>query len=169
MATNITISPPWVRDYRKINALFAKDPAVNVIFDETQPKITLYVDGQAKYEALSKLLPEKFEYGNVEMIVNIVPANTDSLIQAFRDAFYGNEAVANIYEAIGVGGAFNYIAFVPEVVQYFADNMGDINGNESCLYQDIARQVFAEHSGDGVFFCTEAATPELSKHLGEWP
>lgn len=43
-----------------------------------------------------------------------------------------------------------------EVVQYFNDNIGDINGNCSTLYEIIARDIFP--NVNGIYFCTEATT-----------
>jgi hypothetical protein len=56
--------------------------------------------------------------------------------------------------------------FEKKVVQFFNDQLDDINGNKSTLYQDIAKDVFEKH--EGVYFCT-AADGKLSKPLGEWP
>ena len=47
------------------------------------------------------------------------------------------------------------------------NNLGDINGNRSTLYQDLGKDVFGEDTG--LFYCTEAVTKELIKPLGEWP
>jgi len=47
----------------------------------------------------------------------------------------------------------DYVVFRNEVVQFFNDEMGDPNGLKSTLYQDIAKDVFADK--DGIFFCTE--------------
>mgnify|MGYP006958177364 CR=1 FL=1 len=57
--------------------------------------------------------------------------------------------------------------FENKVVQFYNDQMDDINGNKSTLFQDIAGDVFGyDH---GVFYCTEAGARHLAKPLGEWP
>ena len=62
-----------------------------------------------------------------------------------------------------------YVVFVNEVVQYFNDDLGDVYGQCSTLYQEIAKDVFGET--EGVFFCTDVEEPvyALGKPLGEWP
>ncbi len=62
----------------------------------------------------------------------------------------------------------SYILFEPKVVQFFNDDLGDLNGLRSTLYQDIAANVF-EDAHEGVFFCTAPATEGFDAPLGEWP
>ena len=45
-----------------------------------------------------------------------------------------------------------YVVLKKEVVQFFNDNLNDIHGLETTLYQTIAKDVF---DGTGVFFCTD--------------
>ena len=52
-------------------------------------------------------------------------------------------------------GKITYVVFVNEVVQYFNDNLYDINGVCSTLYQEIAKEVFKE--SNSVHFCTDVA------------
>ena len=47
----------------------------------------------------------------------------------------------------------HYVVFKNRVVQYWSDNLGDINGNTSTLYENIARDVFGET--DNVCFNTD--------------
>ena len=51
------------------------------------------------------------------------------------------------------------------MVQFFADNLADINGNRSTLFETIAAEVIPL---DGVFYCT-AGGEGLAAPLGEWP
>lgn len=46
-----------------------------------------------------------------------------------------------------------YIVFKNKVVQFWNDDLSDIYGNRSTLYQDIAKEIFGESSG--IFFCTD--------------
>ena len=152
------LSAPWVLFYREVEAMFAEDPAVRVEFDNGDEKIIkLYVDGERKAEALSELLPIEKEFGNVVVKIEVIPANIlkGDKAQLFRDAFDGNPALS--YD-VTVDGVFSnpvtYFVFKKAVVQYYADNLGDVNGLQSTLYQNIAEDLFENH--DGVSFCTDS-------------
>ena len=45
----------------------------------------------------------------------------------------------------------SFAVFAKEVVQYYNDDLTDINGLKSTLYEDIARDVF---DIDGINYCT---------------
>ena len=59
LSANIKLSPPLVTYYRQIEALFGKDPDVNVEYDEDERIITLMVKGNEKASAIESLLPTK--------------------------------------------------------------------------------------------------------------
>ena len=166
----LNVASPWVTFARKVYKLFETDPEVKLEWSDENVELKLYVTSQEKADALTKILPMEKAFGNVTMKVTVVPANPteESLMKTFEKAFKGNPAVSYT-ETIGAyGGQFNYIVFQPEVVQYFNDNMADIHGIESTLYQDIANEVFEEHAG--IFFCTDLEDQTfLGRPLGEWP
>lgn len=156
MSKNIKLSSPWVTYYKKINALFGVDPDVTVRFDEDKYTICLYVTGEDKANAISKLLPMQKEFGNVVVNINVIPANEDEYTTAdlFNLAFKGSPALSFIETIDGVfSNRINYIVFANKVVQYFNDNLGDIHGVTSTLYQDIAKEIF-ENRKD-VCYCTD--------------
>ena len=103
---------PWVDFFREMEAMFAKDKDVKVIFDEDDLVIRLLVEDQDKAEALEKLLVKEKTFGSVTVKVVVVPANklkskNDDL---FRAAFSGNEALVDVQT---LEGAFsNPITFV---------------------------------------------------------
>lgn len=176
----IGLSAPWVTYYRKVNALFKDDPEVMVVYDEIENNMKIYVEEAAKAEAIGTLLPHQMVYGNVTMKITVVPANEDAvgigedLADLLAIAFEGNPALSYVRRIRGVfTNNITYIVFRNRVVQFFNDDLGDINGMCSTLYQDIAKDVFGEH--EGVFFCTDVEHPVLSrttslgKPLGEWP
>ena len=68
------LSPPWCQRYSQIAALFKYDPAVHVIFDEDNYEVKLYVDDDDKAAALTILLPEEYEFGNIKLKIQVVPA-----------------------------------------------------------------------------------------------
>ena len=148
-------SAPWVEYYRKVNALFEKDPQVNVVYDEEANKLSLYISNSEKADALSQLLPTEMNYGNVTLEIAVVPGNLlrsckgDLIITAFKDNPIVDkiEVVDNVFT-----NRIYYVIFNKVVVQYFDDSLDDAYGLRSTLYEDIAREVFENH--EGVFFCT---------------
>ena len=157
MQEKVNLSSPWILYYRKIEALFKKDPAVEVKINEDTNMIWLYVDGTEKADALTQLLPAERTFGNVTVKVMIIPTNLNdpSKLPLFQKAFEGNPALA--YTQAGSGSIFdlNYVVFKCEVVQYHSDNIGGVDGLTSTLYEDIARDVFED--AQGIYFCTEPA------------
>ena len=153
----IKLSAPWIIYYKEIKALLGCDPEIEVVFDGDDNDIRLYVDNPQKAEALQELLPAERKFGDVTVTVSVIPANklTKRKASLFRQAFQGNPAF--LLEQI-IDGVFTnpvcYVVFAKEVVQYWIDDLGDLQGIRSTLYEDIARDVF--DGIDGVFFCTEA-------------
>lgn len=152
-------SAPWVTYYREVNELFKKDKKVLVVFDEENVELKIYVDNPAKANAIQYLMPTEKEFGNVTLKIDVIPANgktlrdvnTSNILTIACDAFLDNDAV---YMVTDVRSAFDlvYVIFRKEVVQYFDDNLGDINGNCSTLYEVIARDVFKDI---GIKYCTD--------------
>ena len=168
MESNLKLSPPWITFVHEVEALFAKDPEVKVRYNSNENLLQLFVDNTDKAAALTKLLPEKKEFGNVVLNIEVVPANNDekSMADLFAQAFYGNPVLTMVQTYDTPFGKFSYAVFYKEVVQFYNDQMDDINGNKSMLLQDIAKDVFGTDTG--LFYCTDAPQ-KLSKPLGEWP
>ena len=162
------LSAPWVNFYNEIKALFEEDPEIKIAFDEEVPEVKLFVENPRKADALMQLLPTEKEFGNVTMKVTVVPADTEETkLDLISEAFFGNPILSYVWSADTPLGTFNYAVFENKVVQYFNDDISDINGNRSTLYQEIAKDVFG--TDGGVMFCTEARDNKLTKPLGEWP
>lgn len=146
---------PWVEYYRKIETLFQQDNEIRVVYDEESNTISLYVNNDAKADALFQVLPMEKSWGNVSIRINVVPANGFRTAPSgtFETIFKGNPAVSFIKTVEGISSnSLTYIVFNKEVVQYFNDDLGDYYGQCSTLYQDLAKEIFGDH--DGVFFCT---------------
>lgn len=155
MDNKTKMSAPWVRFYRELEALFSADPDVTVHYYDDKNEVKLFVDDSTKAEALSKLLPNKKNFGNVELLITVVPANDTyyDKVKLFKDAFYGNPNLKSLQYIDILSNPITYLVFKKEVVQYYNDDLGDVNGICSTLYQDIAKNIFGEV--DGVFFCTD--------------
>ncbi len=162
----LTLSPPWFLHYRKIEAMFKNDPGVHVILDDTDEKrIKVYVDDTTKALAIQYLLNPVVEMGSVKVFVDVIfPNHTDyhaySAVQAtdiqdlFRTAFIMNRAFRYATRLDGVfSNPIYYVVFEKTVVQYFTDDIGDIHGICSTLYQDLAADIF--NHIDGVQYCTD--------------
>lgn len=166
---NFKLSSPWMTFANEITALFENDEGVKVVHDTEANEIKLYVEDSIKAAALTELLPTEKKFGNVTIKLEVIPANDEDtrVIDLFNAAFAGNSAVSYIKNVqMPVMGSFNYVVFKPEVVQFFNDQLDDVNGNKSMLYQEIAKDVFG---GDQkVFFCTDGHKC-LGAPLGEWP
>lgn len=148
------LSPPWVTFYHKINALFEEDDQVRVVFEEEVSEIKIYVESAVKAEAIQAILPAEKEFGGVTVRITVIPANEQSTASLIRTAFDGNPALSCIKTvSTPVMGEVNYVVFAKKVVQFFNDDLTDLNGNTSTLYQEIAKDVI--DAGTGVFFCTE--------------
>ena len=158
----MTLSPPWCIFYREVQALFANDPEVHVVYDEEAEVIKVYVDEPKKADILSKLLPTRKMFGRVGVDVQVIPADGKKLstdlpeavdASMFETAFAKNPAFSyaktfpNLF-----GHVVTYVVFQPDVVQFYVDDISDIYGLRSTLYADIAKDVF---EGVPANFCTD--------------
>ena len=154
----VKLSPPWDIFYREINAMFMRDPEVRVMYDEEALTLKLYVSNDDKADALMQVLPPQKTFGNVTLQIEVVPANdivNGSASQLWTRVFFGNDAVNDIREVKGIAGLpdMTFVLFRKEVVQYYTDNLRDLHGITSTLYQTIANDIFL--IPDGVYFCTD--------------
>lgn len=167
MGSPIGLSPPWACFYREIEALFKDDPEIHIVYDEQNYEIKLYVDNPSKADALEKLLPSVKNFGNVNLYIEVIPADTETNdgLSLFEAAFAGNPAFKYVAQSPKI--AAKYVIFANKVVQYFNDSLSDAHGVRSTLYQDIARDVFGDDCG--VYFCTDLEEKSAGAPLGEWP
>ena len=151
---------PWTNYYREIEALFEKDPQVTIKYNEEARVVSLFVDDPVKADAIEKLLPEEKTFGSVTMKINVVPANdgNDSEEDLIAKAFKGNPALDFVKTIPTPFGNMTYAVFTPDVVQYYSDDIGDINGLRSTLYQEIAKDVLEFKD---VRYCTNKLTADV--------
>lgn len=154
MENNLKLSSPWVNLYHEYEAMFGEDEDIKLVINDEEKEIRLYVNGQDKADALCVLLPDKYEFGNITVMVEVIPSNEKlNKAQLFKKAFAGNPVHDYIETVEGIfNNPITYVVFKKEVCQYFNDNLGDINGNVSTLYENIAGDIF-DHI-EGVLFCT---------------
>ena len=123
------------------------------------------------------LLPFEKEFGNVTLDIIIIPSNHNAVEKVdlttakeyFEAAFENNPVFAFTHVVQGIfTNTLTYVVFKNRVVQFFADNLNDIHGNISTLYQELAKDVFNKDVIPGVLFCTDIEE-KVGKPLGEWP
>ena len=152
----VGLSAPWVTFYREINALFGDDPDIRIEYDEDEPEVKLFVDDADKADALTQLLPVEKAFGNIVLKITVIPANEDKVTRAklIARAFHGNPVYSYGTTIDGImSNPIHYVVFVNKVVQFYNDDLGDVNGNCSTLYQEIAKDILGED--EGVHFCTD--------------
>lgn len=152
----VKLAAPWTIYYRQIQALFAKDPQIKVVFDEGAPAVKLLVDNTAKADALMSVLPMEKTFGNIALKIVVVPSNNkvESTGNPIVDLFTGNDALA-FFQAVDLMTiTATFVVFKKEVVQFFNDNMGDIYGICSTLYENLARELLGD-AMRGVYYCTD--------------
>jgi len=152
--TKVKLSAPWTIYTNQIKALFKQDKNVNVVYDETNYTIKIYVNGETKAKAIRALIPATKQFGNIEVKVDVVPSNVENMsrIELIKAAFEGNPALHDIATGELFGQTIYYAVMEKRVVQYFNDDISDANGICSTLYQDLAKEIFGEEGG--VYFCT---------------
>ena len=150
----VKLSPPWCTFVSELKALFGEDKDIRIQFDEDEYEVKLFVDDPAKADALMQLITPQRVYGNVVLKVTVVPANSaeESDADLIETAFKGNPVLKEMMRLQTPFGEYDYAVFRKDVVQFYNDNLCDPHGNESTLYEEIARDVFGE---SGVFFCTD--------------
>ena len=123
--------------------------------------IKLFVEDNTKADALFRILEKEKNFGNITVSIEIIPANPVSNMSAcelFEIAFNGNYALYDVVKQETPLGTFNYVVFDKEVVQYPDDDISDLYGVKSTLYQDIAKDVFDKNLA--VYYCTSVRRGE---------
>lgn len=155
MGENVKLSPPWYTYYHKIDAMFGSDPDIQIKFNEDTMTLKLFVDNQAKADALTKVLNQEIDFGNVKLNVEVVPSDkVDSVEQLYKTVFAGNPVFNDVIEECDPSAPkATYVVFNPMIVQFYNDNLGDAFRNETTLHQEIAKDLFVQQPG--VYFCTD--------------
>lgn len=169
----LKLAPPWVTYVNEIKALFKDDKDIRVVYDNNRVEINIYVEKYEKARAIEEILPISKQFGNVELRIYVIPANVGNADlsnytrgQIFDAAFDGNPAYSFSVDIDSVfTNVLTYVVFTNKVVQFFNDNLNDVYGNMSTLYQEIASDVF-ETKGN-VFFCTDIKKDLVSER--QWP
>lgn len=169
---SLGILSPWVIYYKEIDIMFKDDPTISVIYDNDEQEIRIYVNDRQKADALENYLPAAKDFGDMVLKITVIPSNDAPLVPFAGDTvkalFKDNPIVSYITTHPILG--MQFVVFKYGVAQYFADNLGDVNGMNSTLFQDIAKRVFVNMKN--VYFCTDLPDENgksLGKQIGLWP
>ena len=157
----LKLSPPWSIFYDEIKAMFAQDPDVKVVMDEDNYTVHVFVSNARKSAAIAKILEQERKFGRVTLKVQVPPPNdTDEVFEnqfeVYQAAFENNPRLSYMQPKRCIFDTSFFVVFKNEVIQYFNDDISDINGFCYTLAEDIARDIFV---GEKPNFCTDV--PEL--------
>ena len=139
---NVKLSAPWDIYFRKLEALFGRDPQIRIEYDRENIAIKLYVESVDKANALEALLPKEKVLGNVTLTVTVIPAKKPTdMPNAVEAAFKGNPIYEGIRSYQINGATFNYALFTDRAAHYYSDDMSEYNGKTAALYSSIAKDV----------------------------
>lgn len=182
MENRFKLSPPWCTYVNQLTELFGQDPDIDVSYDNDESTVFLRVDNADKYEILVNILPCYKSFGNMILNIEIIPSNTmnkptlDFNKLGKDDIFnllFDKNPVFSFVKTVDLLYCipFVYVVFINKVVQFFNDNLNDVYGNMSTLYQHIAEDVFSDSDYlDGVCYCTDISQDgTVNVPLGEWP
>lgn len=173
----LKLSPPWITFVNQVRAMFGNDPDIKIDYNDDDVTMKVYVEKPDKASAIARLLPVEKEIGNITLRISVIPANNVfaqigkvSAKQLFDIAFENNPVYAYSKEITGIfTNTITYVVFKNRVVQFFNDNLNDIHGLVSTLYQDIAAEIFDETQVYGVNYNTDIEERVFGMPLGEWP
>ncbi len=153
---------PWYIYQAEVKALFDRDPQIDVgaVYQQENGKdyaFDIEVRSHAKYMALDRVLSRFKLFGNVALTINLFDEENDAgdeAVSIYSAIFDGNPIVESVEDIVDPAGVHHgYVVFRPEIIQFYADDLRDINGNWSGLAQDIAREIF-DDAAHGLNFCT---------------
>lgn len=165
----LNLLSPWATFYNELKAFFEKDDEVTVVYNEDENIVNLYVDNPEKAAALTELLPVEKNFGSITLQIKVIPANANTkrfsaiklslagseieMVDLYGMALRGNRNFVGVTAIHGVFSTpITYVIFAKQVIQYYNDSLGDVNGVCSTLMQNIASEIFEKK--DGVYFCT---------------
>ena len=156
----LKLSPPWSIFYDEISVMFKLDPEVKVVMDEDSHTVHVFVSNPKKSAAIVKILAQEVKFGRITLKVVVPPPDGAKKysfadgVEVYNAAFEGNPRLAYVQPKTSIFDTSFYVVFRNEVIQYFNDDISDINGMCSTLAECIARDIFLfdEYNPN---FCTD--------------
>jgi hypothetical protein len=159
----VALEAPWATWCKELKALFDRDDDITVseIYEpenglDTDYAVAVMVRKHEKFLALDRLLPRMKMFGNVSLGIDLYDEENKEVDVAglFKTLFAGNPILDSVQTSPDPAGVeWSYVVFKPEVIQFFDDDLTDINGNWNGLAEELALDIFGENSR-GVNFCT---------------
>lgn len=145
------------RYFNKLSVMFGKDPDVEIEIervDDITFKVMIYVNDSnrpGKADAFTKMLPSRVDFGIHRLYIDIIP-NNDSRAdhEVLIDMFYGNPIIDSF---VTDHSGRHYIIFKKDILQYYANDISDVNSLQSVLAEDLARELITDDITN-VYFCT---------------
>jgi hypothetical protein len=159
------LSAPWWTTYKKIKAIFEKDPEIEVSDlvegENGQNFVTLTSANKAKLEAIASLVKDEFKYGNVTLTVQYYYSGSEEVdLSTFDTAFKGNPIYVRSYDA---GMGFFYAIFAKEIIQFYNDDLTDAYGNYNAVAADVVSDILVDGISINPSTLDEANTTKLVK------
>ena len=159
----LKLSPPWSIFYDEVRAMFAKDPEVKVVMDEEKYTIYVFVNNPRKSAAIAEILQQEKKFGRITLKVMVPPPDgagdydfADG-VELYCAAFEKNPRLSYVQPKTSIFDTSFYVVFKNEVIQYFNDDISDINSQCSTLAEYIARDIFIGNELPN--FCTDYPEP----------
>lgn len=136
---------PWYTYAKKVKAFFAYDDDVTVgdleDLDGGEYSLTITVADPTKAYALQKIIQSDTEFGNVHVYTKVALEGVESQEEILRAVFKNHSAVADVAKKLVPGGKYVYIRFLPEIIQFFDDDISDYSGNHTELINKVAESI----------------------------
>lgn len=145
---NVDFRPPYVIEYNKLNAFFAKDPTISFSsIDEDTHSCEIYVDDTKKASVLSRALYLK------NLNVKVIDTSDQSVITAEDMGYLLKDCplFSEVYTTTGQP-IYSAVMLHPAIVKVNTDNAFSPSGCDAYTSQQLARELF---HGNHINFQTE--------------
>jgi hypothetical protein len=147
MEATMNLSAPWYTYAKKVKAFFAYDEEVTVgdleKLEDGNYSLTITVKDPTKAYALEKLITPVNEFGDTNVFTDVALEGVEGKEGILRAAFKGHLAVADVTTKATPGGNAVYLRFLPEIIQFFNDDLSDYSGNYTELIHRVATDIIA--------------------------
>ena len=159
-AVKLNMSAPWQIYRNKIAALFEGDKEIVVGTIDKNYNLEITVANATKAKILECYLPETINFGKVilDIKVTVKEFETEAEKIAYLLKDTRNFIGLKVPEKKKIGSIKPFAMFIPEVVQFFADDISDPESKFNGLMADIAKEVLPE-AKKYVYFSTAKKIP----------
>lgn len=153
----LDLSAPWYVFHTQVFKLFEQDAEV-IVDEELEETETgfifgIYSKNIKKIQAIKKLIGSKVVFGDVAVDIDYGENENEDVAEVWKDAFSGNPLFCGIVSAdIPFDGSCDYAIFKRDIIDFYDDNISDVNGNSHYIVADLVKEVV---SNKDIFICTE--------------